>query len=450
MAFDRYEGQGWEVSRNEQINLLNRDDWSYRFSLPTSGTSGDVQEVIQTYTVVSELPNLIPVLPNARFLYFPTRQVGIDPEESLRSPIALTEDLTYTVVSSVPLRDRTRLQQAPAAYPERIQQYYLGVPPAIAPKLRELATSWLAKAASPLTNPYEQALYLAQYLKQHYSIQPDLPLFSENQDITEAFLFQFQGGYPDHFSTVLTLMLRSLNIPARLAVGFGAGQFNPFTGYYIVRNTDAYALPEVYFPGNGWFGFDPIPGHTLFPASVEESQTFGVLRQFWSWVAGWIPTPVSSLVGSMLGAVFTWAFSVISEFFTLFTQGWRGIFTGLTVSIGLGFCSWLAWISWQRWRYGRWLSHLPPMEGIYQQMLFWLGQHGLCKHPAQTPLEFVQQLDSTYPVSLTQPVQDICQAYVSWRYGKFTPNLSQLRQRLQDLKKVRMSRPKPLSVFNRF
>jgi len=52
-------------------------------------------------------------------------------------------------------------------------------------------------------------------------------------------------------------MLRSIGIPARLVAGFSPGEFNPFTGLYVVRNTDAYAMTEVYFPKYGWF--DPIP-----------------------------------------------------------------------------------------------------------------------------------------------------------------------------------------------
>jgi len=69
-------------------------------------------------------------------------------------------------------------------------------------------------------------------------------------------------------------MLRSIGI-ARLVV-LQSGEFNPFTGLYIVRNTDAYAMTEVYFPKYGWFAFDPIPGHPLIPPSIEENQTFSV------------------------------------------------------------------------------------------------------------------------------------------------------------------------------
>jgi len=105
------------------------------------------------------------------------------------------------------------------------------------------------------------------------------------------FLFRFQGVTPIISSTVLTIMLRSIGIPARLATGFAPGQFNPFTGFYVVQNTDAYAITEE-FLGYGWYTFDPIPGHELIPPSFEEAEPFSVLKQFWQWVAGRLPSPV--------------------------------------------------------------------------------------------------------------------------------------------------------------
>ena len=45
-------------------------------------------------------------------------------------------------------------------------------------------------------------------------------------------------------------MLRSVGIPARMAVGFAQGDYQ--NGTYIVRQRDAHAWPEVYFPGIGW------------------------------------------------------------------------------------------------------------------------------------------------------------------------------------------------------
>jgi hypothetical protein len=63
-------------------------------------------------------------------------------------------------------------------------------------------------------------------------------------------------------------MLRSIGIPARMAVGFAQGTGSSQDGFnaevediiinaYTVRKNNAHAWPEVYFPGIGWVEFEP-------------------------------------------------------------------------------------------------------------------------------------------------------------------------------------------------
>jgi transglutaminase-like putative cysteine protease/predicted membrane protein len=447
LAFDRYTGKGWEISRNDDVKTLRQSPWSYRIQLDLPPIATRTQEVVQTYTVVSDLPNLIPAMADPKEIFFPTAVIAVDQENGLRSPVQLSEGLTYTVVSEVPLRNRTRLNQASTKYPANIQKHYLQIPPSIAPKVKQKTEEILAnyhrqtisqsKEKKSLNSNYEKALYLAQYLKQNYSIPEnplDLPYLSEQEDLVEAFLFKHQGGYPDHFSTVLTMMLRSIGIPARLVAGYAPGEFNPFTGLYVVKNTDAYAITEVYFPKYGWFTFDPIPNHPLYPPSVEDVETFSVLRQFWNWVAGWLPSPVTGLLNSVFGAIFGAIFRAISWFLALFTQGWFGVLAGLMVATALSFLSWLGWVQWRQWLNQRWLNQLPPMERLYQQMLQWTSQKGLGKHPAQTPLEYAQASYQHHPLSIAQVIDDICQAYVQWRYGGHHPDWQELQHKWVRLK----------------
>lgn len=436
-AFDKYTGQGWEISREDKVQEVKRPEWSYRFQLyPNLFNIGRSKQVIQSYTAISTLPNIIPALSYPKELFFPTEEIAIDTEGSLRSPLGLLEGLTYTVVSDVPLRDRTRLQKAPSDYPKTIKQYYLDVPPEIADKVRQKTEQILAKSPKPFTSSYEKTLYLTQALKQGYRIPEnpfDFPYLGENEDLVESFLFKQEGGYPDHFATALTIMLRSIGIPARLVVGFAPGQFNPFTGLYIVRNVDAYAMTEVYFPNYGWFPFDPIPGHELFPPSVEDTEYFGVLQQFWKWVAGWLPSPVTSFVGAVWNRIIGFIFGRIAWLWRIFSSGWLGLFTGLIFAIAFGFLGWLGWGQFQAWRYRRWLAKLPPMESLYQQMLKVLGTQGYIKHPAQTPLEYASSIRQQQPNDSAEVIEEISHAYVSWRYGLVTPNVQELRFKLRDL-----------------
>ncbi|WP_448596762.1 transglutaminase TgpA family protein [Thermoleptolyngbya sp.] len=445
MAFDRYTGQGWEVSRDGEndVQVLERSPWTFRQILPWSVTLNQTREVIQTFTVVADLPNLVPALYEAKELYFPTRQIAIDPEGALRSPIPLSQGLTYTVVSEVPFRDRTRLRQAPTRNPPTITDYYLDVPAAIAPRIRQTTEDALAKSPTPITAPYEKALYLAQYLKQNYRILPDLPFLKENEDLVEAFLYKYQGGYPDHFSTVLTVMLRSIGIPARLVVGFGAGEFNPFTGYYVVRNTDAFAMTEVYFHKYGWFAFNPIPGADVIPTSVEESQVFATLKKFWEWIAGWLPSPVSGFLNGLLEAIaqgFGWLMSTLTGWFT---RGWVGLLTGLLSLTVVAFLGWLGWSGWSSWRDRRWLNSLAPADALYQEMLRWLADQHIRKSPSNTPMEFARIAQQQQPAH-GELIHQISQSYVMWRYGRRVGDLSRLRQQLQRVKQAGRSLKIPL------
>ncbi|MCG9891610.1 MAG: DUF3488 and DUF4129 domain-containing transglutaminase family protein [Thermosynechococcaceae cyanobacterium MS004] len=430
MAFDQYTGQGWKVSRNLNSTILKRPRWSYRFVVPPLWPQNYTKEIVQTFSILTEFPNLLPALTQAREIYFPTQEIALDPEGGLRSPGPLEEGLTYSVVSDVPYRDRTRLNQSSTKYPKTVRQTYLQVPEAVLPKIQQLTEAMLAKSERPLLTPYEKSLFLAQSLKQSYQLQADIPALEPGGDLVEAFLTDWKGGYPDHFASALTLMLRSIGIPARLATGFASGEFNPFTGMHVVKNTDAHALTEVYFTGNGWFAFDPIPGHSLYPPSVEVDQSFSVLRQFWNWIAGWLPSPVA---GWLNGAI-AFLGEGLSKILSLFSQGWSGILQLVFIAGGLGVGLWAAWQGWQSWRVFYWLRQMPPMARLYHQMLHFLAEQGIQKHPSETPLEYARQVSRVYPAHKATIVQELSHAYMAWRYGSATPDLGQLQQHFKQLK----------------
>ncbi|MDR7993864.1 DUF3488 and DUF4129 domain-containing transglutaminase family protein [Thermosynechococcus sp. TG252] len=435
LAFDEYTGRGWRISRNDKAEVLRRSPWSFRYLLPQQLSQMPTREVIQTYTIVSEFSNLIPHLYEPRELYFPTREIARDPEGGLRAPVPLPEGLTYSVISQVPVRDRSLLRRAPKLNHTVGYQSYLEVPPDLKPRLQALAKDLLAKADRSIPEPYEQALYLTQALKQSYALKTDIPELGTDQDLVAAFLFEWRGGYPDHFSTALTLLLRSIGIPTRLVTGLGTGEFNPFTGLYVVRNTDAYALTEAYFPNLGWFLFDPIPGHDLYPATLEVDQTFSVLQQFWQWVTGWLPTPVTGFFGIIFATLET----ALQKFFDLFSQGLGGIVQGILILFGGVIVVWGLWYALQTWRYRQRLQKLPPIARLYVQMLDGLAQQGLPKRPNQTPWEYARSLQTAGRLDAVsqRAIETLTQAYVAWRYGGDQPPLPPLKRALNQLRQQR-------------
>ena len=453
-SFDRYTGQGWELSDNEKTQTINRSGWAQQFYLPVNLNRAKVKtkEVIQTYNIIADLPNLIPTLADPKELFFPTQQIAVDSQGSMRSPVPLADGLTYTVISDVPYRDRTALQSARSIAPKTFRpsqspgkslnkspakslpKPYTSLPSESVTKiLRRESDRLLATSPRPITSDYERALYLTQTLKQRYTIQPELPFFGKGEDLAEAFLTKYKGGYPDHFSTTLTAMLRSIGMSTRLVTGFMPGRFNSFTGLYEVSNTDAYAMTEVYFENYGWFGFDPIPGHPLIPPSIEEDQTFTVLKQFWNWVASWLPSPVMGLFERLFGGLWQRASEAIGWFLGLLVQGLMGWLTVALILTGLGFGIWLLWGQLQRWRSIRRLRKLPEMERLYQQMSDWLTQQGVPCQTAWTPFEYSRVVQGKLPHAQSV-VNNIVQAYVQWRYGGKVGDVETLARSFQHLK----------------
>jgi hypothetical protein len=78
-----------------------------------------------------------------------------------------------------------------------------------------------------------------------------------DQEPLDWFLFDLRLGYCNYYASAEVILLRSVGIPARLAVGFAEGDRQPGTNTYVVRQEDAHAWPEVYFPGLGWVEFEP-------------------------------------------------------------------------------------------------------------------------------------------------------------------------------------------------
>ena len=74
----------------------------------------------------------------------------------------------------------------------------------------------------------------------------------------------------------MTVMLRAEGVPARYVTGFAPGEYNDVGGDYIIRESDAHAWVEVYFPEYGWMVFDPTPG-----GSGRRSGLFERLSLYW-------------------------------------------------------------------------------------------------------------------------------------------------------------------------
>ena len=225
----------------------------------------------------------------------------MEPYNSLRAPYENPEDSTYSVISQVPNASAEQLRAAGTSYPEPITDKYLGLPASGQERTRDLARELTKDAATP----YDAVLALNEHLKNNYPYDLSIPPQRESMDAVEYFLFEEGRGYCEQFSSSLAVMARSLGIPTRIATGYVSGEYNPFTGLYQVKASDAHAWVEVYFPGHGWSTFDPTPGFDSTPWEYHEQGNFqgSEALSFVASKAGEALGPVLRPAGSLMRGV---------------------------------------------------------------------------------------------------------------------------------------------------
>ena len=171
---------------------------------------------------------------------------------------------TYQVDSVLSNPNITQLREAGTDYPAWVTERYLQLPEDFSPRIQELAAEITAEAETP----YDKAGAITRYLRDNIEYAETIPSAPRNADVLEWVLFENKQGYCVYYATAEILMLRSLGIPARMAVGFAQGEgiaggdnlapeeeLTP--GIFTVRKKNAHAWPEVYFPGIGWVEFEP-------------------------------------------------------------------------------------------------------------------------------------------------------------------------------------------------
>lgn len=162
---------------------------------------------------------------------------------------------SYQIVSSVSVADIESLQKAGDDYPEWVTQYFLQYPDSITDRTRALARQIVADAGA--RTPYDQAQAITDWLRANIRYDAEVDAPPQSVEPVDWFLFTSRTGYCNYYASAQVIMLRTLGIPARLAVGFSQGQFAPEISTYHVLEKNAHAWPEVYFPQYGWVEFEP-------------------------------------------------------------------------------------------------------------------------------------------------------------------------------------------------
>lgn len=178
-----------------------------------------------------------------------------DTEADLIAMIAdpeLTAEETYQVETIVRLPTQNALRNTRSEYPGWLDRY-LQLPTNFSPEVMALAV----EISRVFNNPYDKTVAITRYLRDNIEYSRTIPPIPAGADPIAWFLFQEKSGFCNYYATAQVLMLRSLGIPARIAVGYAEGKFDFQTETYTVRKRDSHAWPEVYFMEFGWVTFEP-------------------------------------------------------------------------------------------------------------------------------------------------------------------------------------------------
>jgi transglutaminase-like putative cysteine protease len=192
---------------------------------------------------------------------------GVYDSVTWQSLTAMSAGTNYDVQSELVSPTIEDLRAAGTDYPEWITQRDLEIPAELRPRLQALAQTIVAGK----DNPYDKAAAVTGYLRSDIAYSTNVPTAPRGQDPTLWVLTSYKKGFCNYYASAEVLMLRSIGIPARLAVGFAQGE--PEGGIYVVYRRDAHAWPEVFFPGYGWIEFEPTANQDPLVRPSNASRT---------------------------------------------------------------------------------------------------------------------------------------------------------------------------------
>lgn len=151
---------------------------------------------------------------------------------------------------------------------ENIYNTYTQLMSGLPERIRQLARDITEKADTD----YEKVTAIEQYLKENYKYTLTPENVPDDMDLVDYFLFEGKEGYCTYFASAMTILLRTLGIPARYVEGYVLPSIPSENGKYIVTNKYGHAWVEVYFEGFGWLTFEPTPAYSGLTDYISESE----------------------------------------------------------------------------------------------------------------------------------------------------------------------------------
>ncbi len=223
-----------------------------------------------------------------------------------------------------------------------------------------------------------------------YTLEPGV----YGANTADEFWFDRKTGFCEHIASAFVVLMRALDVPARIVTGYQGGEVNAVDGFWVIRQSDAHAWAEVWQPGQGWVRVDPTsavsPGRTgafqrlaapqnaVGQALSNISPTLAAqLRATWEAVNnGWNQWVLNYTQGQQLNLLKDIGFD---------TPSWEDLsylLLGIIVVVSLVGA---AWTLWDRTQHDPWLRLLARARKQ-------LAKAGIDSSTATSPRQLAQQV----------------------------------------------------------
>jgi protein-glutamine gamma-glutamyltransferase len=452
LAYDQYNGQSWSHSGTRRRSLSLVADGTF-LTPPAGNRLPDSQSLSFRQDILLEALDtaVLFAAPFAELVSGEFLTVQTDAMSGLHLPFPPSSRIRYSVTSQAPRLSADERIASILAYPDSIRSHYLQVPVG-----SEQVADLAYRVSQQATTPFERTLAIQQHLLENYrySLEADTTTLSHP---LEEFLFTRKTGYCEHYATAMVVMLRTVGIPARLVTGFLATEWNEYGGYFTVRQRDAHAWVEVYFPHSGWITMDPTPtvsaavtttrweplnqlGESLqlkwdrlfvhYSAKDQLAVVHGVregsdaLREK---VSRWV---------SLLSAPISQVLSRLTHMVRTFHPDMLGPVTGVIV-VGLALL-----LLMLRDRIGLWATtHLPTSRQhlaivqLYARMVRTVEKHGVTKPPTATASEFARLVEQEWK-SAAPIVADVITLYHQGRFSRISLTPDELSRAAEQVRRL--------------
>lgn len=430
----QYTGHSWQSSPH-QVYRLNSPLWQLTrrqvfAERLLSGQEG--KRFTQQYTESVQLF----IKPYSRLqttLFVPSRFDSLSWEHNRDHPPYFTIDgdlfvfgslpgqTEYTAAATVFLRDKPGFSEAIQAltndpsiardpYWQAIRERYLDLPEELPALVEEKAQA----ITEGLTHPYLQAERLEQHLKHDYSYTLDAELPPAGMDFIEHFL-ETEEGYCVHFATTLTVMARTLGLPARYVEGFALEAESRTENLYRATGRTAHAWCEIYFQGIGWLTFDPTPAGRIEPPDEPDEPIVGPIDEPVLPSPEPTPSPLDPIDTDDDELSLAWLIALLASFILLL--------------LGRFLLVWMVKNHWRNMRPTVMRRREPDrakcLELAYTDVLHQLSCMDVIPETGETLLDFSKRAQNYLRLD-GQDVTMLFWPVIRWRYGKHIPSNAEL------------------------